>query len=501
MLNVQSRKRGGIASLQTHQTTLSVSWLGRNFRALAIHRGHVQRSWESDPLEGTQHFGALVDQAVAHTGFAGETVSLVLAHPRLAHSFVDIPPAKASALDKLLERTAQQQARSLFSGRAAWSSQPAEAKAGTPRFQLNLFPKALLDELVAGARHANCFLTAVLPTTAVLQNQLLELPAQASQVVMLAAQTGDATTVLVGRSDGQLLLARALAGTWATNLSALALDLRRTALFVNQQHGANVETLYLFGPGVADQLTEIQNQVGIPARVSPRSYHEDYWALEAARLSGRQSQNLISREQQMAPQRRRFAWVAGYAALLLVVLCLAAAFYLHRLRIVEERHLKDWRVQSAALQSRHRELQDRVAEMARQKELVDLVAVRRIPSVPTWLLGYLAQVVPRDLAVTNLVVRKEDDQWRLRISGMLQPGSTNHAGTALAGGVAALTRQLADGPFHVRFDLPGSQAESAPALPAGPPTGITNWISRLNDPSLTSKSAGLTFAIEGRMHP
>lgn len=490
-----------MTALPTQHTTLSVSWLGRNFRALAIHRGQVQGTWASDPIEGTQHFAALLEQAIARTGYGGETVSLVLAHPRLAHQFVDVPPAKGSALEKLLERTAQQQSRSLFPTKAAWSSQPAEATKGTPRFLLNLFPKVLLDELVAGARQAGCFLTSVLPTTAVLQNQLLELPTKDSQVVMLAADTGGTTTVLVGRSDGQVLLARTLPGTWSDKLPSLVLDLRRTMLFVNQQHGANVEALFLFGPGAAERVDEVQPQVGLPTRPSTTPYTDEYWGREAVRLQGRQSQNLISREQQMAPQRRRAAWVIGVAVCLLVGASAALAFRLDRLRKAEVRNLEALRSQSANLQVRHRQLQDLEAELARQRDLIDLVATKRTPSVPTWVLGYLSEVVPRELVVTNLLVRREDELWRLRLAGSIQTGATNAPATTLARSLAILTNQLATGPFHVQFHHPEEPKGSPVPKPGSAPPVVSAWLSKLNSVAPVESTADKGFFIEGIMQP
>jgi hypothetical protein len=479
-----------------------VGWLGRKFRALATHRGQIQGVWESpEPVEGTHQFGELLRKVVAATGYGGGTVSLVLAHPRLAHQLIEVPPAKGPALHKLLERAAQQRSGSLFTTRAAWSAQPAESVKGTPRYLLNLFPQPLLDELVSGAREAGLFLTAVLPPTAVLHNQLLELPSKDSEVVMLAADTGGTTTVLVGHSDGRVLLARALPGNWNDALPALALDLRRTMLFVNQQHSVDVQALFLFGPNAAERAAELQAQVGLPTRMSPTAATEDYWATEALRLQASAAQNFISREDQMAPQRRRRAWVLGSITTLAVLTCLASAFQFYRLRRIEVQDLAGLLDQTGKLQARHRELQELHAGIAQRRDLVALVAGGRAPAVPAWTLGYLSDAVPRELVLTDFSVRREADAWRLKLVGPAQPGGTNDRGAILQQGVTTLTNRLATGPLHAHLHQtaptrPASAATNTPGPPSSP-----DWLLHLTGVVPVQAAPEKGFSIEGLVLP
>ena len=109
--------------------------------------------------------------------------------------------------------------RGLFPGEAVWSIEPAESPPkASPQFLLNLFPKLLLDDLIQGCARLGLYLTAVVPVPAVLRNQLFEIPAPESQAVMIAALSGDSTTVLVGRSDGRVILSRVLSGNWQDSL-------------------------------------------------------------------------------------------------------------------------------------------------------------------------------------------------------------------------------------------------------------------------------------------
>src|SRR5690348_1066237 len=89
-----SRKPGG-NSIPGHVTTLSVSWLNGQFKAAAVIRGKVEGTWESPATvaaEGT--FEALLREGVQKTAFRGQTVSLVLAQPRLVQQLADVPPVK-----------------------------------------------------------------------------------------------------------------------------------------------------------------------------------------------------------------------------------------------------------------------------------------------------------------------------------------------------------------------------------------------------------------------
>ncbi len=469
---------------------------------MAIHRGEVQGVWTCpDPIEGTHHFANLLERAAAATGYAGETVSLVLAHPRLVHQLVEVPPAGGTELAKLLDRAAQQQSGALFTTRAAWSACPAESIKGTPRFLLNLFPKPLLDELLAGARKANLYLTGVFPPTAVLQDQLQALPTNVADVVMLAAGTGHATTVVVGHTDGRLLLARTLPGNWNESLATLALDLRRTMLFVNQQHSRDVRALYLFGAHAAERAPELQAQVGLPTRVSPTEFTSDYWARNVLRVPLAAAQNFVSREQQMAPQRHRLAWVVGTTTAAAVVLCLVFAGYLHRLRAAELRSLEGLRAQTALLQARHRELQQMQETAGHQRDLVNLVATNRPPPLAAWCLGYLSDAVPPELVVTNFLVRREEGVWRLRVAGVAQASATN-AATALRSGVAILTNRLATG--LLRVQLPGLETASrtpAAAAAAGSAAQVANWVFQLAAPPAVQSTPDRGFQIEGWLQP
>ncbi len=511
MLTLRQRSHAARQGIALHHHTLSIAWLRKHFRAVAVQRGKVTGAWESpEPVEGTDHFAELLEKAIAATGFNGSTISLVLAHQHLVHLLIETPPVKRSMLEKVVNRQAQQQR--LFPGQAVWSIEPAEsAKKGPPQFLLNLFPKLLLDELLSGATRVGCYLTAVTPVPAILREQLFDLPIPDTQVAMILALTGENTVVLVGRSDGRVLLARVLSGNWLDSFPRLLVDLKRTLLFVNQHHGVNVESLWLFGPGAEEQAPRLQEQAGLTAQPSPTPWSEDYWSLAALRVDPAHAQNLVSPEQRQAPQRSIFAKVVGSITAVVVLLSAFLSWKLHAMYREERKNNQQLELEVARLQSRHQELQRRQAEAERLRGLVDLVAANRPDPVPLWFLGYLGEAVPPDLVVTNLDVRRQGTLWHVQLSGRPQPRQSPRDVVALASAERLLSNRLAEGPFHVQFTLPPTNAPgSGPAHAVASPSSDSNapassalgWLSRLKaEAAAANTNPPVAFALEGWIQP
>src|SRR5439155_349145 len=65
-------------------TTLSLSMLGGQLKAVALRRGTVTGTWERPgTLEDFANFSSTLREAIEGTGYQGDSVSVVLAHSRL----------------------------------------------------------------------------------------------------------------------------------------------------------------------------------------------------------------------------------------------------------------------------------------------------------------------------------------------------------------------------------------------------------------------------------
>ena len=497
------RKLGG-NEIQRHLTTLSVSWLNNQYKAVAVHRGTISGTWERPgDTDGAGNFEGFIREAVRQTGYHGQTVSLLMAHPRLVQQLVDVPPVKGAALQKVIQRQAQQQ--KVFAGEAAWASQSSPPGKGLQRVVLHLFPRLLLNQLIQGCKRNGLHLTAVLPPSAVLHHQLSQLPVEPDEVAFLAAETAGSTSLVVGRSDGQILLARTLQGTWNEEPDRLALDMNRTILFANQQYpGSFTKGLWLFGAGAEDQAETLQRNLQLPVHLSPVFFESFYWAIEALKLRPELTPNLISPELQKAPQRKVFAKVVAACTGVVVVGSLAASGYFLYQAHQEESNIKALSAETAKLQQKQTELQALDLELTRKKHVVKLVLGDRPPPIPAYMLGYLAEAVPADLVVTNLQIKRQEDFYRLHLSGTLQQGEKRPNPLPLTDSIALLKSRLASAPFHVKIlETEGKGEIPEPPKPVGADSSIPWWdkVSKM----VTSRMAGEKpviadhFEIEGVM--
>ncbi len=485
-------------AIPSRVSTLSVSWLNTQFKAVAVQRGSVTASWErpgdtDDPV----NFESFLREAVRETGYRGHTVTLVLAHPRLMQQLLEVPPARGAALEKLIQRQAQQQ--KAFPGAAASVSQTLPGGKSTQRVLLHIFPRLLIDQFIQGARGAGLHLTSVLPASAVVQRQFMQLPLPRADTALLAAETGGSTTAFAGQGDGQMLLARTLADTWNGASERLALDLNRTVLFVNQQYGVLAQTLWVFGPEAADQLALVQKATQLPAKLSPVAYDPFYWAIEALKLRRELAPNFLSPELQQAPQREIFARVVAVATSLFVAASLGTAAYAQLQARQTWRAIREAQSQISQLESRHEALKRLDAEMTQMQDTVNLVVADRPPPAAAWLMAFLGDAVPPDLVITNYEVIRAGKEWKIRLAGTLQQAIKTPSSLPMGEAVRRLKARLSGAPFYIRF---ADDAEGA--APASSSDPQTNWLARLATqfPNAAGRQSSAEldhFVLEGAM--
>ena len=485
MLRLGSTLALGSNTIPRHLTTLSVSWFNGQFKAAAVHHGKVAGTWER-PSSGTDapaDFEGCIRQAVQETGYHGQTVSLVMAHPRLVQHMLDVPSVKWAVLNKVIQRQAAQQ--KFFPGEAAYASQMLAPVKNSPRVLLHLLPRLILSQFMLACRRNDLHLVSVLPASVTLQRQLLALSPQRNDVVLLAAETGGSTTLVICDGDGRLLLARTLQGTWNEDAAKLALDLNRTIQFVNQQLALNVNRgLYLFGTGAAEQAPVIQRHLQLPVAVSPVAYEPFYWATESLKVRPEAAPNFQSPELQKAPQRRVFARVVAVAATVLLAACIALTAYSIVQSRREQATLASYQQQMAHLEGRQKELDQLDTELKRKQQAIQIVLDERPPPKPAWLLAYLGQVVPADLVVTNFSVKHEADYYRVRLAGTYQPAIVTPGAAPVAASIEKLKADLAGSPFHMRIfetDATGKivATEKEPAKPGGRRVPFSEWLKGL----------------------
>ena len=503
------RRRAGTDAIPSNLTTLGVSWLNSQFKAVSVYRGQVEATWERQgTTDGPEHFDAFIREAVHETGYRGQTVVVVLAHPRLSQQLVDLPPVKGKKLQKLIQHQARQQ--KLFQGEASWASQACPPGKSAQRVVLHFLPKQLVTQLVQGCKRNGLRLTAVIPPSAVLHQQFVHLGLQKNEVGLLAADTAGSTTLASGGSDGQVLLARTLPGSWNEDPHRLGVDLNRTALFISQQYSAPINRgLWLFGPGAEEKVEAIQRHIQLPVDLSPVLDEPFYWATEALKLPLSQVPNLISRELQEQPQRRVFATAIALITTLMIISSLMASSYFLAQTRQETTTVDAISKDLARLQTTKTELETLDKELSRKKQVIRLVLGERPPPTPAWFLAYLGEAVPADLVLTNLHIAREEDYYKVQLAGTLQRGKAS-AAQAVSDPIDIFKARLAGPPFHLRIaetnmDNTARAAPNNKANKAATGDSATlGWLSRLTT-AVTGKTSSTKaplpdqFFIEGVM--
>jgi len=490
--------RKGPNSLPSRLTTLGISWVNNQFKALAVHRGVIAGTFEDNSQnDAPGRFEALIREAVQQTGYRGHTVSLLLGHPRLVQQLVDVPHVKGAPLNRILERQAQQQ--KMFVGEAAWAAQTSTSEKPDTRVVMHLFPRMLLNQFVQACQRNDLYLVSVLPISAVLHQQSQQLRLNKGEVALLAAETGGSTTVVISSGEGQLILARTLQGTWNESAERLGLDLNRTVTFVNQQYSVAINKgIWLFGTGAEEQAEAIAKYVQLPVEVSPVKYEPVYWAREALRLPPAQSPNLISRVAQKAPQRRAFAKVVAAATVFMVLALLGLSAYATYQARQEAADIQTLSQHVRRLQAHQIELQARAVRLTHNEQTANLVLNGRPSPVPAWFLGYLSEAVPSELVVTNLQVKREADAWKVHLAGAYQTAIREPTPAILAQAVTVLSNRMANGPFHLALASVEDQDQLAPN-PTGLGGRIGTWVANVASGIQAKPQPTNQFALEGMM--
>jgi hypothetical protein len=323
---------------------------------------------------------------------------------------------------------------------------------------VHLFPRDLFNQLVNACGQVELKCARVIPASAILQLQLTELPLEQNEVALLAAETGGTTTIVIGRKDGQIYLGRTLSSSWNVHPDRVNVDLNRTLLYVKQQFGAQVGSVWLFGAGAPAQIAPMKTAFRLPVNLSTVKPTPSYWNEQALKVPVGDTSNLISTEELEAPRRRVLMRVTSALVALLALLALAAAGVVQY--VVTDRGKQLLKLQSKMdqLQVRNAALLDREREFLQKKQFVKVVSDEKVAPVPGWFLGYLGDIFPEQLLLNHVRLNREDERWHVELGGTLQPTTNQAPAKVLADAVATLKKNMAQGPFHVKVSGEGERS-------------------------------------------
>jgi hypothetical protein len=233
---------------------LSIIWLNGRLKAAVCQGHHVAASWEHEDL--VEHVGELtplIRQAMTALKFRGSDATFVLDHRQLIYHLQELPPGKPGTLRPLLLRKIAQ--AKFFDEEAAWGHHPPLPGKENQRLLLTLLPRSVVTGLCGVCAELGLLPVAVFTPSAILATQFKHLHLQAAETVLLAADLGDTLCLVAGRGDGQIMFCRSVSSSGSQHRARAGQEINRTLLYVQQQFGSPINTLWVFGNDAFEWLS------------------------------------------------------------------------------------------------------------------------------------------------------------------------------------------------------------------------------------------------------
>lgn len=455
---------------------LAVVWL---HGLVSVACGTSGRIWSApEPAPDTSALGEALLQAMAALRPGRRTVTLAVAHLRLRHQHLDLPPMRGGSRQRHLERQVSRMPG--LEGPQCWSFRTAVPITTPEAVLLSLLPQSLHDELAQVCLRAGLVLQQLIPFS----DLLLATPGpegwqdRGAGLRLVAAPVAGRIEMAASGAGGCAVLARCSGPGPADSPMDGGLEVLRTAQFLHQTHAKSIEAFQWLGPGPGPGLPAAVRQV--EESWTPRAWVEQLLFLDAA-----SAVNLVSRAQREAAGRRLAQASHRVLAMLGV---LGAGGFLVFADHVARRHADEQRLLRSQV-ARHAEeeqsLHRDIGRAIERQEVNEFINPSR-PPMPLWLLAALTEFVPPSFQITAFEVQWEAGRWRQRIMGRHRDGSGIPA-DRLQGMKARLGRE----PFAVNTEASGSAAETS-----APPADWTHQIRNLAARPVIGPN---TFLLEGTL--
>ncbi len=453
-------RRGGEYSRRPYDT-LGLAWLHGAFHAAIFRREVFKWAWASpSPVRTPEEFEVALDQALVELRFGGTEVFLILEHDVFVHQAEQAPAFSEAAgrayLRGRVERFEKEHEPVL------WVSQKTVSARQEATFLLHLLPSAFYGRINGLLLERHLDLTRILPLAVPLQLTLPKLPAGKDNPVLVVADTGDATTAMVAKPDGELLFARTMLARWDTDAARIAVEVNRSVLYAKQQFSAAIETICLLGTAGESARAEVQTRCGPGKHILIQNTSPLEWMGAVAKLTPRHPVNLVAgylgRKRRLQLIRRVVISVSWLTVILIGLDTWT------RVQNSTEQHQQLTTLQrnhSALLMERDR-LQIRNAEIQRGNDFLRQVSEERLPAVPSRFFNYIATVLTPETRLNELTVKWDEatSKWGFRLEGQID-GDEDTCREALT----TLQKTVSRGIFRGRMN--GAARSMVPISTAG----------------------------------
>ena len=193
-----------------------------------------------------------------------------------------------------------------------------------------------------------------------------------------------------------------------------------------------------------------------------------------------------------APQRQRFMTVTAMLVALLLLGALAAAGVIEFIRQNEVKGIATVQHAISELSQQKAELEKTHAELERMRKTTELIEAE-LPPAPGWFLAYLGQVMPNELALTQLRVLRTNELWSVHMSG------TAESRTNILETLNSFSNNLAGSSFRLTVtECKLSGVDQPAAATSSRIARLTGAMPQRVQPE-TGAKAGNTFVLNGIM--
>lgn len=470
-----STRTGGSYSRRPYDI-LGLAWLHGSLHASIFRRQVLQRSWESPaPVRTVEEFEAALDAALVQLRFGGSEVFLILEHDSFVHQAEQAPAFSEAAARAYLrgrvERFEKEHEPVL------WVSQRTVSARQESTFLLHLLPSAFYGKINGMLLSRRLDLTRILPLAVPLQLSLATLAPGKESAVLIAADTGDATTVMVARPSGDLLFARTMLARWDTDPARIGVEVNRSVLYAKQQFSSVIDTIWLLGSAGDAARAEVQTRCGANKEIIVRTTTPIEWLELVAKLTPRHPINLVA-GYLGKKRRQQFIRRSVTAGCWLLFALLSLDTWTRVQTWMEENvHLHQLQKSQGTLRADRARLQIRNTEVQKERDFVREVYDERLPGVPARFFAYVSSAIPPEARLSDLNVKCDTTtgKWEFRFEGQIE-GDEETCREALS----ALQKAMTRGPFRIHFN------DSSRSITPVPSAGI-------------EAQSTLRFALEGTL--
>lgn len=446
--------------------TLGIVWVHGLFHAGVFRREVFKWGWACPGVVHTpEEFESALDQAMVELRFGGTEVFLILEHDVFVHQ-VEQAPAFSDAAAKVFLRGRVERFEKEHEP-VLWVSQRTVSARKEATFLLHLLPSAFYGRINGLLLDRHLDLTRILPLTVPLQLSIPALAAGKPNPIMIAADSGHATTVMVGQPDGELLFARTMMMRWDTDPARIAVEVNRSVLYAKQQFSAVIETIWLLGTAGETARTEVQTRCGAGKEIILRHSTTLDWMALVAKLTPRHPVNLVAgylgRKRRLQFVRRVLISACWIALTLLGVDAWARV----QSRQNELRRLHDLQKNHSALIAERDALIVRNKTAQQLRDFVRQASDERLLPIPSRFLAHVSGILPQEAQLTELSIRWDDatGKWVFRMQGVIT-GDEESCQESLA----AFRRNLSRSLLQIKMSGPQSMMP-LPSSGLGSPAG------------------------------